>query len=672
MESSRRGFKPLPRSIIRTIRRLKRTARKRIISIMRNLPLVLLSCIAFSTASANVSLPRIMGDGAILQRGVVIPIRGHADPGEKVSVAFAGKTASAVADKDGRWAMSFPAMSAGGPYEIVVTGNNTVTVRDVLVGDVWLCSGQSNMELPMFRMRVRYAEIVADSKDTNIREFLVPDVYDFNGPKDDLPSGSWTSADPNTVLNFSAVGYFFARELHAQTGVAIGIVNASLGGAPIEAFMSEKSLAAYPDSLAEGKRFRDAALVKETEAQNTAVEKKWAETIDSLDAGLNAKPAWFEEKIDESAWKIAPVPCTFRDIAADDPGIVWFRKSVDIPAGLAGQPARLNLGTIVQADVAYVNGVKVGGTPYQYPPRRYDVPAGVLHAGPNTIAVRVIATARDGEFIREKPYEIVIGDTHFDLKGAWKFNVGVKTDPKPATVFVRWKPMGLYNAMIEPLAATPIKGMVWYQGESNTYEAPLYGGMLKAMIADWRALFGANTPFIIAQLPNLGVGTTEPTESGWATMRNEQRKALALPFTGMAVTYDLGEWNDIHPENKLDVGSRLARAALDIAYGKNVPATGPLVKSMTLEGSRAVISFEDCCQLVSVGGGELHQFTIAGSDGVYHKAHAVLRGNQAIVWSRDVTEPKSVRYAWADNPVGANLYDAAGLPASTFEIKPAE
>lgn len=639
---------------------------------MRKLPLVFLSLLACVQAGANVSLPRTMSDGAVLQRDRSIPVRGWADAGETVSVTLAGRMESTVADKDGRWSVSFPQMSAGGPYEMVVAGNNTLKLKNLMIGDVWLCSGQSNMELPMMRMADRYAEEIADAASSGVREFTVPDENDFEGPREDYNGGSWTEANPETVLRFSAVAYFFARELHEQTGVTIGIVNASLGGAPIEAFMSAKALAPYPDKLAQTAFWTDPENIKEAEAKNAVIEKEWAETLEKGDAGLAATPAWNEASVDDSGWQTVPVPCTFRDIGFASSGVIWFRKTLSLPEEFAGQPARLDLGTIVQADIAYVNGVKVGSTPYQYPPRRYTVPAGLLHAGENTIAIRVIVTAPNGEFIKDKPYELIFANRRFDLSGPWKCKVGVTTSPKKPTVFVRWMPTGLYNAMIAPLAGTPIKGMVWYQGESNTGAALQYGDLLKGMIADWRHLFGKDTPFLIAQLPNLGLPNNGPTESGWATLRDQQRKALELPLTGLAVTYDLGEWNDIHPENKLDVGSRLARAALKIAYCRKVDSTGPLPVRMTVEKGRAVIDFDDSCPLVAVGGGELKQFTIAGKDGVFHAAHAVLEGSRVVVWSREVSEPVSVRYAWADNPVGANLSDAAGLPATTFEMRSGE
>jgi sialate O-acetylesterase len=609
-----------------------------------------------------------MSDGVVLQRDRSIPVRGWADAGEPVAVTLAGRIENTVADKDGLWSVLFPPMSAGGPYEMVVAGNNKLMVKDLMIGDVWLCSGQSNMELPMMRLADRYAEEIADSASSGVREFTVPDENDFKGPREDYTGGSWRAANPGSVLDFSGVAYFFAKELHEKTGVTIGIVNASLGGAPIESFMSAKALAAWPDKLAMTAFWSDPVNINDAEAKNAAAEKEWAEAIDGGDAGLAAKPAWSEASVDDSGWQTAPVPCNFRDIGFASSGVIWFRRTISLPEELAGQPARLDLGTIVQADIAYVNGVKVGSTPYQYPPRRYTVPAGLLHAGENTIAIRIIATAPNGEMIPDKPYELIFSDRRFDLKGAWKCKVGVKTSPKKPTVFVRWMPTGLYNAMIAPLAGMPIKGMVWYQGESNTGAALQYGGLLKGMIDDWRALFGKDTPFLIAQLPNLGLPNTGPTESGWATLRNEQRKALEMPLTGMAVTYDLGEWNDIHPENKLDVGSRLARAALRIAYSRKIDSTGPLPVRMTVEKGRAIIDFEDSCTLVAVGGGELRQFTIAGKDGVFHEAHAVLDGSRVIVWSRAVPEPVRVRHAWADNPAGANFYDCAGLPATSFEM----
>src|SRR5208283_2110369 len=342
-----------------------------------------------------------------------------------------------------------------------------------------------------------------------------------------------------------------------------------------------------------------------------------------------------------------------------------------IPSSIADKEATLILGRIVDADSVFVNGVFVGTTSYLYPPRRYGIPPNLLRAGENTIAIRVINSSGDGGFVLDKAYEIAAGDTSIDLKGDWQYRLGARMEPLGSQTFIRWKPLGLYNAMLAPLTDYRIKGAVWYQGESNVGKPVEYRELFPALVRDWRESWKqGNFPFLFVQLPNFMEAKSEPSESNWALLREAQLMALSLPNTGMAVTIDIGEWNDVHPLDKKDVGDRLALAAQKVAYDDSrVVYSGPLYQSMRIEGNKIILTFSNIGSGLMAKGGELKGFAIAGSDKKFVWGDAKIENGNVIVSSSRVLNPVAVRYAWADNPEGANLYNKEGLPASPFRTR---
>jgi sialate O-acetylesterase len=353
-------------------------------------------------------------------------------------------------------------------------------------------------------------------------------------------------------------------------------------------------------------------------------------------------------------------------------GVVWFRKEIEVPASMAGKPAKLFVGRIIDADETYLNGVKVGNITYQYPPRRYEVPPGLLKEGKNLLVLRVTNTSGKGGFVPDKRYELTDGITHIDIRGDWQYKVGQVFPPRRETAppfSAQNEPTGLYNTMVAPTIRYGIKGFLWYQGEANTGSPREYRKLLPALIADWRAKWKeGDIPFLFVQLPNFMEVQYSPAESQWAELREAQLDALSVPNTGMAVTIDAGEWNDIHPLDKKDVGDRLALAAEKIAYGdSSVVASGPIFQSATIDGNKIILSFTGIGSgLMVKGGGELRQLAIAGANKKFVWADARIEGDHVIVSSPDVPAPLYVRYAWADNPEGANLYNKEGLPASPF------
>jgi len=628
------------------------------------------SLLIFHSALCDVKLPRLVSDGMILQRGAGAKVWGWADVGEKVTIKFNGKIYDTTAGADGKWEVKLSERKAGGPYTMEIDAGNHITLKDIMVGDVWVCSGQSNMVLPMSRVSNRYPDEIAASKNDAIRQFLVPEKYDFKAPQQDLQSGRWESANPETVLRFTATGYFFAKALYEKYGVPIGLVNASVGGSPAEAWLSEEALKEFPEHLETAKKFKDDDYINQIRTREKATNDAWYKLIRQRDKGLAAgEKRWYDPAFDASKWPTMKLPGYWADGELGPVnGVVWFRKDIGVPDSMAGKPGRLLMGTIVDSDKIYINGRLVGTTSYQYPPRRYDVPSNLLRTGKNTIVARVVNTSGRGGFVKNKPYQLTAAGRTINLKGQWQYKLGATMDPLPPTTFIQYKPLGLYNGMIAPLLNYTIKGVIWYQGESNTWKPFEYRKLFGALITNWRQKWNqGDFPFLYVQLANFMEAKDQPSESGWAALRDAQLETLSVPNTGMAVTIDIGEWNDIHPLNKKDVGRRLALAARKLAYGdKNIVHSGPIYESMKIKGGKIVIIFKNVGSGLIAKGGDLKHFAIAGPDKKFVWAKAKIKGKKVIVWSDEVAEPIAVRYAWADNPEGANLYNKEGLPASPF------
>lgn len=634
--------------------------------------LVLVSILFINGASGlcDIRLPRLISDGAILQRDMELKIWGWASAGEEVELVFRNNSYKTEAGQDGHWNITLPPQKEGGPYEMTFKGTNELVLHNILFGDVWIYSGQSNMELTMQRLKDQYPDVIAHCENSNIRQFLVPDQYDFNAEHDDLVSGSWQEASPENIFNFSGVAYFFARALFDKYQVPVGLINAALGGSPVEAWMSEDALKDFPEAYQEMQLFKDSILIREIEQKDQSRQRAWYAKLNSGDRGLVPGKEWYLEDVDDSDWDEMPVPGFWADQNFGDiNGVVWFRKTITIPKTMAGKEARLWLGRIVDQDHVYVNGEYVGTTGYQYPPRKYSVPKGLLREGGNTITVRVINEQGKGGFILDKPYFLDTEDEHIDLKGLWKYRLGAEMPPLESPTFIRWKPGGLYNAMIAPLLPYKMKGVIWYQGESNADHPESYNRTFPALIRNWRNKWQTGDfPFLYVQLANFMEETGEPTESNWAALRQAQLETLSVPNTGMAVTIDIGEWNDIHPLDKQDVGNRLAQQAFKLAYNESNSASSPVPVKHKFSKKSVTVWFSPK-DLVSINGEPLRLFEISNDVGKFHGASAKIKGGKVIIWNENIIHPTAVRYAWSDNPEKANLYSSEGLPASPFEIR---
>lgn len=622
----------------------------------------------FQSSFSQVKLPALIRDSMILQRDAKIKIWGWASPNEKIKIAFNKKNYKTKANSGGEWSLFLSPMKAGGPYTLSIDAKNHITLRNILIGDVWICTGQSNMVHQMRLHAIRYADEVANANYPEIRQFWVPNITNMQGPQKDLPFGNWKSANPQDVLDFSAVAYFFAKALYEKYHVPIGIINSSWGGIPIEAMMSEDALKDFPNILKTVERNKDTAYINSLSRRRFSGNPRPR----PQDRGLTEK--WYDPTYVPKEWRQINIPGYWEDQGVKDlNGVVWYRKEIDVPASIANSTAKVFLGRIVDADVLYINGKQVGNTTYMYPQRRYSVPAGVLKPGKNLFVIRVTNNFGKGGFVTDKPYQLFAGSDTVDLKGYWQYKVGLVDQPfrgfgGGGGIAEQNQPTALYNTMIAPLIGYTMKGFVWYQGESNTGKAAEYAKLQQAMINDWRVKWNQpNAPFLYVQLPGFMDYNYLPSESQWAELRESQLKSLSVPNTAMAVAIDLGEWNDIHPDRKKPVGDRLALAAEKIAYGENIVYSGPIFQSQQIEGNKIILSFSNIGSgLITDDGEPLSEFAIAGEDKKFVWANAKIEGDKVVVWSDDVPYPKYVRYAWADDPVNPNLYNKEGLPASPF------
>lgn len=595
----------------------------------------------------KVTLPKLISDKMVLQRDVELDIWGWADPGTWVTVRFNGAYYEAQTGEDGKWMVTMPPHPAGGPYLMEV---NEIAIRDVLVGDVWLCSGQSNQETPIQRLTEMFPEINV-ANNNMIRHYKVPTQDSKEALQEEIAGDiKWISGVSSEIMSWTALAYFYAQEAYAKTGVPQGMLVSSLGGSEIESWISQEHLKEFP------------RLILDKEAL-----KAFEEANKDKGEGI-----WNHLDFDDSDWATMQMPGTWRENGLNVRGTVWMRKDFDLPAEMDGRHAKLSMGTLVHNDQVYVNGVYVGSTGYEYPPRRYQIPAGVLREGKNTIAVRLNAPAGNGEFVKDKPYKLIGDAVEIDLTGTWKYKVG--TDMAEAMQYAdRLKNRknvgaGLYNGMIYPLRNYKVKAAIWYQGESNSGRPHEYNALMTSLVENWRELW-PDMPFLLVQLPNFMQKHPQPTDSGWARIREAQLQAFKnIPNTALAVNYDIGEWNDIHPLNKKTLAQRLFLGARKLVYGEKVTASGPIYKDMKISGNKIIITFTETGKGLAIRGGEkaLKHFAIAGDDQKFVWADAVIKGNTVVVSSKDVPNPVAVRYAWADNPDDANLINKDGLLASPF------
>jgi sialate O-acetylesterase len=647
-------------------------------------PALVLFLLTFAPAArADVRVPSVIGDNMVLQQGRKVRVWGWAEPGERVTVSFRGEKASADADARGRWEVFTGPHEAGGPFELTVAGRNTLAFRNVLVGEVWVCSGQSNMEWSLANARDGAKEAAAaDYPFIHLFTVLKKTAAE---PLDNV-EGRWVVTTPKEAAQFSAVGYFFGRELHRRLGVPVGLIHTSWGGTPAEAWTSRGALAADPLLKPILDRYdKQLADLPRLRREYERARDEWAKQYVMADPGNKGETQGFAKPgLDASGWKRMNLPQLWETAGLDVDGVVWFRREVEVPAGWAGKDLTLKLGAIDDADTTYFNGERVGSTGADtlnswVVQRVYRVPGRLVRAGRNTVAVRVFDRVGDGGFGGGQ-MTLAPADSKTEkgvaLDGEWFYkeeatvpsrDIDWTKQPQAPGSANQNNPTVLYNAMLAPLVPYTIRGAIWYQGESNAGRAHQYRTLFPAMIRDWRAAWGiGDFPFYFVQLANWRARPQDSTDSEWAELREAQTMTLAAaPNTGMAVAIDIGDPDDIHPRNKLDVGLRLARWALADTYGLKLEKSGPLYDSFKVEGDKVRVSFRHAGGLKTRDGAAPAGFYVAGADRKFVPAEARVEKGEVVVWSKEVPAPVAVRYAWADNPT-ANLYNSDGLPASPF------
>lgn len=623
-------------------------------------------------------LAPVFSDHAVLQRGQLVPVWGTAAPRAKITVRCAGCTAATTASAQGRWLVRLPPLPVGGPYELVASaGEASQTVKDVLVGEVWLASGQSNMQWPLKECSPDGSE-AAGGELPQVR-FLNVETPAASGRGDEVV-GRWTACTPASLMAFSAIGGWFGRELHRNLGVPIGVINNAWGGTRVQAWMSREALMLDPsgrDDLA----YYEARLYAPDGGQSWATAAEWEKVAAPTDPGDRGSPQGWQLPVTAPAgWADMLLPAHWQDRGHPYSGVFWFRREIQVPAAWAGRDLELHLGAIDKHDDTYVNGERVGGLSWEKADswctkRVYRVPGRLVGAdGRVVVAIRARSHVYQGgltgpaEDMRLHPVDEAASAV--PLAGTWRYRI----EQNWGLVEMPWgegnpnSPGILFDSRVAPLIPYALRGTIWYQGESNASEAATYRRLLPLMIRDWRRAWGqGDTPFYQVQLANFKAEPEQPCASAWAALREAQAAALSEPATGMAVAIDVGEAGNIHPRNKRAVAQRLARLALSEVYQRPGVARGPVFTSCSTEpGGRIRCRFDHGGAGLRIHGDRLRHIAICGRDRRFVWAEAVVEDDTLVVWSPQVERPVAVRYAWADNPAGCNLGNAEGLPAVPF------
>jgi sialate O-acetylesterase len=655
---------------------------------MKKLLTFCIVCLCASLAEAKVSLPQLFQSGMVMQRGKAIPVWGKADAGEQITIQFNKKQYTTTADSNGKWRIDLPQMKAGGPYEMTV---NDLQLTDIMIGDVWLLSGQSNIDVHIERVYPQYVQEIDNYENPNIRLFRVQNDTDTHGVKEDIrPTNiNWKPLNKQNAWPFSAIGYFLGKRMFEKTSVAQGIIVNSWGGTPIEAWISADSLAKDYPALIEKTRFYDNPDYVRTQMRaNQLADQQWNKMMNEKDPGIQQN--FTSPDYNDSDWQTVSqwdhqswATSGRRGLV----GTIWLRQHVNVDKAHAGKPARLMLGTLFDQDITYLNGKEIGHTYYQYPPRRYDIPEGLLREGDNVITVRFINKYGMAHFIPEKPYLIAFGDDRcsinplpkdvIPLSENWKHHVGAEMTSCPSTdISLQNMPTTLYNAVLYPLAPYAINGIVWYQGESNTGNPTPYADYLKKLIGCWRDTWqDQQMPFVIAQLANYDgrqqtgmprpiTPQTDPVNSGWAQLREAQRiVAKADQRVELAVLNDLGETVDIHPLRKKEAAERIGLCFDRLVFNNNKVKLSPEIIASEVKDGKVILTLDQPIQ-----SGTLYDFELAGSDGRFVNAEATADGSRILITHSSLVTPTAVRYAWKDNPIRANVRSLSGLPMSSFEL----
>ncbi|MDB5152088.1 MAG: 9-O-acetylesterase [Mucilaginibacter sp.] len=627
---------------------------------------------------AQVVLPACFTDNMVLQQQTKVNLWGTETPGISFTIitSWNNKIYKVKTDAQGNWKIKVSTPIYGGPYTITFNDGKITTLKNILIGEVWVCSGQSNMEMQLtgfYGDVLNLNDELAEAANyPEIRMLKIDNKTSFTPISNVQTKGGWAICNPKTVRDFSAVAYFFAKNLFAGKHIPVGIINSTWGGTVAEAWTSGGALKTMP-AFTPFVNAAESGLTQQKLDERYQMEVRgWNDTINAKDPGfLLGKPLWAGPGFDVSAWQKMTLPVYWEQAGVPDyDGTMWFRKKVLIPAAWAGRDVKLNMGGIDDYDVSYFNGTEIGHTESFFYKRSYTIPGSLVKTGENTIAIRVFDNGGLGG-INKGPLQLSLAtDTtgQIDLAGNWvyrKANVLTLLPQPPSLSNSPNRPTLIYNAMINPILPYTIKGVIWYQGESNADRATQYRRLFPLLISDWRQKWGeGNFPFYFVQIANYNA-TDQPPAADWPALRDAQLSTLILPNTGMAVTIDIGDANRIHPQNKQEVGRRLALIARAKTYGENIPYSGPIYKSQVIKGNKIELEFTHADHGLLAKGDTLKGFTISGADKKFYAARAIISDNKVVVTSGAVANPVAVRYAWANNPV-CNLYNGANLLASPF------
>lgn len=622
----------------------------------------ILSFILFGIGvNANVTLPQFFNDNMVLQRGKPIPIWGIASPNEKVTIRFHHQTINTVADEQGKWLVKLKKENAGGPYTLTITSQNNIDIKNVLVGDVWLCSGQSNMEW-VVNLSNNFDVEKASANIPQIRHIKIAKEISFE-PLNDVKETKWDICTPETVGNFTAVGYFFAKKMYEETHIPIGLINSSWGGTNIETWISR---GAFENSS----EFKDmiADMPKNGASDIKAKKIKAIEGIQKKTLADFNPTEFISNDFNDNALPTIYQPTLWEDqIIGNLDGVVWLRKTIQLTADEASKEAVLSLSMIDDEDITYVNGVKIGSEKVFDTFRKYTLPAGILKEGKNVIVIKVTDTGGGGGlFGKKEDVQLLLGEKSISLAGDWKFLVEKIMFSSDVNSF----PSVAYNAMIAPLEPFGLKGVLWYQGESNASRAYQYRTAFPLLINDWRSKFeNSKLPFYYVNLATFNSSGNSNEGDGWCEVREAQTLTLQLPNTGMVVTTDIGNPKDIHPRNKQEVGKRLANVALHNLFGKKMIVNGPAFKSFENKDGKTIVTFSNVGKGLTTkneSSNEVYGFEVAGKDQIFYPAKAVIKNNKIEIQCDNVSEPLAVRFGWLADDSQCNLFNSALLPAIPF------